>query len=152
MFNIYSSSIPPPSKYTACQSVQTSPKLSSEFNPATQNDAVKLELAGLYNKYEALRMAKERNDAKHAKDYDEWRKFKEWICTVDVDADDAARDRTPLTRSKKKHGRRRLSEIRERYSELSFNLQGDENNPVGQRISTPSASESIFLLGPSQNL
>lgn len=114
------------------QAVQTSPRAellslsAQEFAPSVKNDVIKQELADLYAKYEALRAAKERNDAKHAKDYEDWRKFKDWICTLEEDGDDA---KTPGMSSRRKRGRRHATEIRERYAKMRFNTPSRSDGP-----------------------
>lgn len=128
------------------QGVQTTSPTAEHFSPSVQNDAIKQELAELYAKYEALRVAKERNDAKHAQDYDEWRRFREWICTAEDDAEDNGN--TPASSSRKKRSRRRVTEIRGKLAKLQLYVHRDfegQDNDVKHKSMILSASKFVSL-------
>ncbi|PIL29177.1 hypothetical protein GSI_09226 [Ganoderma sinense ZZ0214-1] len=45
---------------------------------------VQAEFAALQDKYAALRKAKQESDDKHAKDYRQWKEFKQWFCSEEL--------------------------------------------------------------------
>ncbi|KAM5536816.1 hypothetical protein V8D89_009534 [Ganoderma adspersum] len=51
---------------------------------STELAFVQAELAALQDKYAALRQAKQESDDKHAKDYRQWKEFKQWLCSEEL--------------------------------------------------------------------
>ncbi len=59
-------------------------EIPSSPSESTEVAFVKAELAALQSKYAALRAAKQESDDKHAKDYRQWKEFKQWLCNEEL--------------------------------------------------------------------
>ena len=96
------------------------PEVPSFSSDSTELAFVKAEFAALQDKYAALRKAKKDSDDKHAKDYRQWKEFKQWLCNEE------------LKKAERKSKRRKLNPSGEDDEDNGGALSKLEDQPRGK--------------------